>query len=110
LENFAKYITVVCGKGKIMPADLPFHLRENGARNKNQQNVTIQQKQLGNNMDFGEMTWGEVEEQYVMYLLRKNSDNVTWAAEDAGVNRSTFVSRMKRLEIYIRKRRRRRGA
>jgi transcriptional regulator of acetoin/glycerol metabolism len=50
-------------------------------------------------MDFGDVTWDEVEYSYAMYLLQKHHWNVTWAARDAGVNRSTFASRMKRLGI-----------
>jgi transcriptional regulator of acetoin/glycerol metabolism len=36
---------------------------------------------------------------YVLYLLDKNRWNITRAANDAKVNRSTFQSRIKKLGI-----------
>ncbi|SLM31774.1 NtrC1 [Desulfamplus magnetovallimortis] len=50
-------------------------------------------------INFGNFSWQEVEEQYIHFTLHKNNWNVTWAAKDAGVNRSTFASRMRRLGI-----------
>lgn len=52
-----------------------------------------------NRINFGNLSWKEVEEHYIRSLLLKNNWNVTWAAKDAGVNRSTFASRMRRLKI-----------
>jgi transcriptional regulator of acetoin/glycerol metabolism len=48
---------------------------------------------------FAGYSWRELEKTYVTYLLEKNKWNVTRAASDAGLNRSTFDSRMKRLGI-----------
>jgi DNA-binding NtrC family response regulator len=45
------------------------------------------------------MTWAELETSYVQYLVEKNGGNITRAARDAGVKRSTFVSRMRRLGL-----------
>jgi transcriptional regulator of acetoin/glycerol metabolism len=44
-------------------------------------------------------TWSELEKAYVLYLLEKNKWHITRAAREAGVNRSTFDSRMKKLGI-----------
>ena len=43
--------------------------------------------------------WEDLEKDYVLYLLNKNKWNITRAARDAKINRSTFDSRMKRLGI-----------
>ncbi|MBF0228004.1 MAG: hypothetical protein HQK63_00175 [Desulfamplus sp.] len=50
-------------------------------------------------IDFGNQTWDELEENYIRFLLKKNNWNVTWAAKASGLNRSTFASRMRRLGI-----------
>jgi len=57
-------------------------------------------------LDFGQRTWEEVERDYATYLLERNHMNMTWAAEAAGVNRSTFVSRLRRLNLTLPRRRR----
>ena len=44
-------------------------------------------------------TWEELEKDYILRLLEKNKWVITRAAEEAGLNRSTFDSRMKRLGI-----------
>ena len=51
---------------------------------------------------FAGYSWEELEKDYVLYLLDKNKWNITRAANDAKVNRSTFDSRMKKLGIYKR--------
>jgi DNA-binding NtrC family response regulator len=48
---------------------------------------------------FAGQSWEQVERAYVRYLLDKNRWHITRAAKEAGVNRSTFDSRMKRLGI-----------
>ena len=49
---------------------------------------------------FSRYSWKELERDYVLYLLNKNRWNITRAADDAKMNRSTFNSRMKKLGIY----------
>jgi transcriptional regulator with GAF, ATPase, and Fis domain len=49
---------------------------------------------------FCDYTWEALEKAYVEHLLHKNNWVVTRAAKDAGINRSTFDSRMKKLGIY----------
>ncbi|QLA17003.1 sigma-54 interaction domain-containing protein [Desulfolutivibrio sulfoxidireducens] len=46
-----------------------------------------------------DQTWEELERSYVLALLDKCKWNITQAATKAGVNRSTFDSRMKKLGI-----------
>ena len=46
-----------------------------------------------------EMSWREMEQTYVLTLLKRCRWNVTRAALAAGVNRSTFDSRMRRLGV-----------
>lgn len=55
-------------------------------------------------IDFGHFTWQDVETRYINFILEKNNWNVTWAAKDSGLNRSTFASRMRRLGIRRKKR------
>jgi len=43
--------------------------------------------------------WQEVEKAYAIHVLEKNRWIVTRAANEAGVKRSTFVARMRRLGI-----------
>ena len=44
-------------------------------------------------------TWTEMEREYIMHLLNKHRWVISRAAEEAGLKRSTFDSRMKRLGI-----------
>ncbi|MDM8516322.1 sigma 54-interacting transcriptional regulator [Desulfobacterales bacterium HSG16] len=48
---------------------------------------------------FGDYSWEKLEKEYVLYILKKNRGNISKAAKDAAIKRSTFVSRMKRLDI-----------
>jgi transcriptional regulator of acetoin/glycerol metabolism len=50
-------------------------------------------------VSFSDYTWEALEREYVQHLLDKNNWIVTRAAKDAGINRSTFDSRMKKLGI-----------
>ncbi|MCP4345122.1 MAG: sigma-54-dependent Fis family transcriptional regulator [Desulfobacterales bacterium] len=52
-----------------------------------------------NSIPFHKYSWEELEREYVLYTLKKNNGNITRAAKDARINRSTFVSRMKRLNL-----------
>ncbi len=117
LENLAKYLTVVVSKEVITPDDLPpdvvvgERLPLGGAVDADDEGVSVSGSGTRANDTqrfFGGKTWDEVEMVYARYLLAKNNENMTWAAEDAGVNRSTFVSRLKRLGVVVRPQRRRR--
>ena len=48
---------------------------------------------------FDGRSWEEVEKAYALYLLEKHRWHITRAAREAGVNRSTFDSRLKRLGL-----------
>jgi transcriptional regulator with GAF, ATPase, and Fis domain len=108
LENLVRYLLVTTENDCIIPQDLPIQFTtkwhppvvkkmlppvENDSSHANQPNI------LTDGMDFDNVSWDEVEKKYALYLLQKHHWNVTWAARDAGLNRSTFASRMKRLGI-----------
>jgi DNA-binding NtrC family response regulator len=50
--------------------------------------------------DISTMTWPDLEKAYVMALIEKFNLNITWAAKASGINRSTFASRMRKLDIH----------
>lgn len=107
LENLAKYLTVVCRQEEIGRVDLPPPFQ--GLAPMGQPGETPQAKSTQacpRGLDFGRRTWEEVERDYLAYLLDQHSMNLTWAAEAAQVNRSTFVSRLRRLNISLPRRRR----
>lgn len=108
LENLAKYLTVVCRQEKIGRLDLPppFLVSAPAEQGEEIQRVNALPTHPGGGLDFGLRTWEEVERDYLAYLLDKHSLNLTWAAEAASVNRSTFVSRLRRLKISLPRRRR----
>ena len=51
-------------------------------------------------LDISTMTWPDLEKAYVRALMEKFNWNVTWAAKASGINRSTFASRMRKLDIH----------
>lgn len=59
-----------------------------------QKNIFIEQSDV-----FGDLTWEEVERKYAVHALTKSNWNVTKASEFAGVNRSTFASRIRKLGV-----------
>lgn len=124
LENLVKYIMVVSDNEYIDAEAIPDHFFESSSQNQNNimlpsvprakghaliQSSASDHSKIGlkytemdirsNGMDFGDMSWHELERIYIRFILQKNNWNVTWAAKDAGLNRSTFASRMKRLGI-----------
>ena len=50
-------------------------------------------------LHFENMSWEDIERSYANYLLKKTRWNITKAARAAGLNRSTFDSRIKRLKL-----------
>jgi len=113
LENLAKYLTVVCLQEEIGLVDLPSSIvaappsaveTTGPAAPTRLQSAASHAPTVG--LDFGQRTWEEVERDYATYLLERNHMNMTWAAEAAGVNRSTFVSRLRRLNLTLPRRRR----
>ena len=57
-----------------------------------------------NLLDMAEKDWEEVEKGYALYLLESCHWNISRAAEKAGLIRSTFDTRLKRLDIRKQKR------
>ncbi|GKT09703.1 sigma-54-dependent Fis family transcriptional regulator [Desulforhabdus sp. TSK] len=114
LENFVKHIIVVVEGPRITRDDLFLHFQaaqldaapaepaslptapvhEAAA----QQEPSLQPDRTDPSF-FEGYTWEGLEKAYVLYLLEKNRWHITRAAREAGVNRSTFDSRMKKLGI-----------
>ena len=109
LENFVKYVLSTVDRSTVGPADIPDHFKKRGDRQRADSDgfrmsleATPSDKEgaLRSQESFFEgLMWEELEKAYVTHLLEKNKWNVTRAAKDANVNRSTFDSRMKRLGI-----------
>ncbi|HSR36833.1 MAG TPA: sigma-54-dependent Fis family transcriptional regulator, partial [Desulfurivibrionaceae bacterium] len=112
LENLAKYLTVVCVQEEIGVADLPPAIAALPSSPEPTRPLPATKPQPPastmpvSGLDFGQRTWEEVERDYATYLLQHHHMNMTWAAEAAGVNRSTFVSRLRRLNLTLPRRRR----
>ena len=109
LENIARYLLVVVDSDLIEPQDLPFFYNL-GKESPAEPATTVAEIEPftggggaapanGRSLSFGERTWKQVEEAYVHYLLEKHNGNVSRAARAAGTNRSTFASRMRKLNI-----------
>ncbi len=109
LENFVKYVITTVEGEVIRLIDLPSHMTEGAfpAEVEETETDTLHAPaaapprpgSFNRDEEFDGATWEDVERSYVEHLLDKNKWNVTKAAKDAGVNRSTFDSRMKRLGI-----------
>jgi transcriptional regulator with GAF, ATPase, and Fis domain len=109
LENFVKYILSTVEGNIVGVDDIPDHFNpketEETAATENRPGLidTLVPKRSFSkeNVDvhFEDYTWAELDKAYVKYLLKKNNWVVTRAARDAGINRSTFDSRMKKLDI-----------
>lgn len=101
LENLIRYLIVTTQDDYIERADIPLHVREQnpdidpfGAPG------TTAEKDANDFINsLSNMTWPQLEKEYVKLLLDKNSWNITWAAKASGINRSTFASRMRKLGI-----------
>ncbi|MBP8646365.1 MAG: sigma-54-dependent Fis family transcriptional regulator [Syntrophobacteraceae bacterium] len=122
LENFVKHILVIADGDRIRIEDLPVHFtRERGKREgRGFQRADGESTDgpvpapggpvsspgrgpvdgvLPGNSPFEGCSWEEIERSYVLYLLEKHKWHITRAAKEAGIHRSTFDSRMKKLGI-----------
>ncbi|MGM0643816.1 MAG: sigma-54 interaction domain-containing protein [Thermodesulfobacteriota bacterium] len=97
LENLIKYLMVTVDRETIEPEDIPEHVRARNPGVAGEKETGLTAESPG--VDFTSYTWREMEKTYTERLLENNSWNITRAAENADVNRSTFVSRMRRLGI-----------
>ena len=108
LENFVKYILSAVDNNIVGINDIPDHFK-----NKRPKDVasreSLSRKELVfsaksiysvDESPFAGYSWEGLERDYVLYLLNKNKWNITRAADDAKMNRSTFNSRMKKLGIH----------
>ncbi|OEU66826.1 MAG: hydrogenase [Desulfovibrio sp. S3730MH75] len=105
LENTVKQFQALVPGDTILLSDLPRHIGFPIAKAEN--NIPLPEKaragglksESGPPEDLTTFTWKEMEASYVMKLLGKYKWNVSQAARAAGLNRSTFDSRMKKLGI-----------
>ncbi|WP_243359384.1 sigma-54-dependent Fis family transcriptional regulator [Fundidesulfovibrio terrae] len=94
MENLVKYILTVVEGELIEERDLPGHITgDAGSAARGGEGVGQDASELC------AMTWDELERRYTLDILEKYRWNVTRAAKHAGVNRSTFDSRLKKLGI-----------
>ena len=108
LENFVRHIIIVSGSDRITPQDLSEHFAGTAGglawpamedRAPETEAGPQEPKPVPDESPFAGYTWDELERAYVLYLLEKNKWHITRAANEAGVNRSTFDSRMRKLGI-----------
>ena len=109
LENFVKYILSTVDDVIVDMKHIPGHFKQQDSRDsKDLKTFSIPHEAEPSDKPptpttsesaFHGYSWEELEKAYVVYLLEKNKWNVTRAANDAKINRSTFDSRMKRLGL-----------
>ena len=110
LENFVKHIVVTVPGPEITLDDIPLQFNEvqrTGVPPFDGRAPSPQRSELPSpgtadppgGIFFDGHSWEDVERAYVLHLLEKNRWHVTRAAREAGLNRSTFDSRLKKLGI-----------
>jgi transcriptional regulator with GAF, ATPase, and Fis domain len=108
LENFVKYTISTVENEIVGVNDIADHFKKELHERKPDNSFSWHAKHrssakslssTGVESPFAGYSWEDLEKDYVRYLLDKNRWNITRAACDAKINRSTFVSRMKRLGI-----------
>ncbi|MGA2225138.1 MAG: sigma-54-dependent Fis family transcriptional regulator [Syntrophobacteraceae bacterium] len=114
LENFVRHIIVITPGDQITRKDLSNHFISatpdahrppayEGTPRVDQEPAQRKAAGVENKAAPGSFfdgySWEELEREYVLYLLEKNKWHITRAAKEAGLNRSTFDSRMKKLNI-----------
>ena len=101
LENLIRYLMVTTEDDYIELANLPLHIREGSPGTVGD---PVQPGPPADSQDLFEdsltrLTWPQLEKEYVLSLLKRHNWNSTWAAKSSGINRSTFASRMRKLNI-----------
>jgi len=109
LENFVKYIISTVDGNLVDVDDIPDYLKKTATANGvSKENLSVSEDSVvtredfsdkNANLQFSNYTWEDLDKAYVRHLLQKNNWVVTRAAKDAGIKRSTFDSRMKKLGI-----------
>lgn len=104
LKSEIEALTVRCTNEIISVHDLPKYIvtPENNVQvisgESETENLGIYEK-FSLPEDVEEMTWEEVEREYARHILERARWNVTKASQLAGVNRSTFASRIRKLGL-----------
>jgi len=101
LENLIRYLIVTVQDDYIELTNIPLHVRgQNPDIDPFGGHVQTAEKDSNDFIStMCNMTWPQLEKEYVISLLKKNNWNITWAAKSSGINRSTFASRMRKLKI-----------
>ena len=111
MENMVKYILTVAESSVVEESDLPAQLRgqEGGAEVRLAPSAPRAASpgapdapgdaRASLAAEVSSMTWEALERAYALELLEKNRWSISKAARQAGVNRSTFDSRLKKLGI-----------
>ena len=106
LENFVKHIIVITPGNLITRKDLSNHFFSTTSNahiplehRPDRKKRPDEENEAAPGSFFDGYSWEELEREYVLHLLEKNRWHITRAAKEAGVNRSTFDSRMKKLNI-----------
>nr|WP_320191443.1 sigma 54-interacting transcriptional regulator [uncultured Desulfobacter sp.] len=104
LENLIRYLIATVPNEDIKADDLPEHIfntSSNGLTgHPDLMNSDSQTNGAQCLRDISAMTWPDLEKAYVIALMEKFNWNITWAAKASGINRSTFASRMRKLDIH----------
>lgn len=107
LENFVKQMSVVVSGPVIEPENLALYFhsgmdqpRDAAAKGLSHGAANPGEKPpMSSSPAFAGFSWSELETAYVHYLLDKHKWRVSHAAREAGVNRTTFAARMRKLGI-----------
>jgi len=110
LENFVKYVISTLDGTIVGIDEIPYHfikhknIPESDVASSSSLHERPTSLETRISLELSESPFAgysliELEKDYINYLVNKNKWNITSAANDAGINRSTFVSRMVRLGI-----------
>ncbi len=101
LENLVRYLLVTVDGDVIEPSDLPFFFEDDPSvpSSPRGRGAIPANPDLAAAHPFEGMSWEHVETAYAHFLLSRYDGNVSRAARAAGLNRSTFASRLHRLGI-----------
>ncbi len=95
LENMVKLMLVSSSGNEILRSDLPLGIQH--GTNKDQTQSAMQTLETQFLQEEG--SWEDMDKRYALYLLTKHHWVISKAAREAGMKRSTFDSRLKKLGI-----------
>jgi len=102
MENFVRYLLTTCEALQFDLDDLPGHMLEAEAEPEPEAPASLtslQPQQPAGAPPLADYTWEALERDYILALMERTRWNISKAAGLAGVNRSTFDSRMRKLGI-----------